>query len=66
MVKLSIVLLFISSTAGETDAVDKALDYSLSTRFVAGSGAFFRVRGACPPFVHLDAKNSKASKIFFP
>ena len=47
-VKLSIVLLFISLTAGEADAVDTTLDDSHSTRFVPGSGAFFRVHGACP------------------
>ena len=40
-------------TAGEADAVDTMLDDSLSTRFIAGSGAFFRVRGACPPFLPL-------------
>ena len=47
------VLLCISPTAGEADAVDTTLNDSLSTRFVGGSDAFFHVRGACPPFLPL-------------
>ena len=40
--QVSIVLLFISPTAGEPVSVDTAV-VNLSTRFVAGSGAFFHI-----------------------